>query len=158
MAFGISDVIAALSLIISSIAIVLTYRFRSHVSEVLELQKKVNSLWIDREKKRQQEKEEENKPTIGARLINWGTKKKRLRVFNAGQTTARNVSVELPDDNHFVVSNDLESKFPMEKMESGQKVDVIAATSMGSPSKHSIRLKWEDDQGKKFKKDALITD
>jgi hypothetical protein len=44
-----------------------------------------------------------------------------------------------------IVGTDIDSKFPLEVMEQHQSVELIAAVHMGSPSKITVELIWDDD-------------
>lgn len=80
---------------------------------------------------------------LSARLFKDG-KNWRVRVFNRGPSDARNVRVVVSDDGGFLNSNIVEDKFPMERMEVRQSVDLIASVHLQSPSKQDIRIIWND--------------
>lgn len=84
------------------------------------------------------------KADMGATLITLGTSKHRLRIFNKGRATARNVRLEFPDGEDFLIDSDLEGKFPMESMHPHQPVDLIAVWSHETKSKHKIKIIWDD--------------
>ena len=85
------------------------------------------------------------KADMGASLLTLGTSKHRLRIFNKGNAPARNVRVEFPKGQDFLIDSDLESKFPMETMHPHQPVDLIAVWTYGTNSKHTIKIVWDDD-------------
>jgi hypothetical protein len=55
------------------------------------------------------------------------------------------VSLSFPDGNDCLVQSDIDSKFPLETLDTLQSVELIASISLGSKSKHSIKLTWSDD-------------
>lgn len=55
------------------------------------------------------------------------------------------------------ISSDVSSKFPLEVLERHQSVELIAAVHLGTKSKHTIRLLWEDDAGTDNEKTIYAT-
>lgn len=85
------------------------------------------------------------KADMGANLLTLGTSKHRLRIFNKGKASARNVRLEFPEGQDFLIDSDIKSKFPMELMHPHQPVDLIATWMYGTKSKHTIKIIWDDD-------------
>lgn len=145
----IGNIIALLALILSGYATYRTHKFKESEQELFELQKKVNKLVLSKEKK---EADEATKANIGANFIKIGKAKHRLKVFNKGKATAYNVKIEFPDGNDLIIESDVEDKFPMEIVEQGQSVDLVAVSHTQSNNKLKIRLIWENDDGSKDEK------
>lgn len=47
-------------------------------------------------------------------------------------------------------------KFPMRAIEPGQAVELMAMVHMGTESKHSVRLHWEDANGANKELDVTL--
>ena len=85
------------------------------------------------------------KADLGASFIKLGSNKYRLKIWNKGVATARNVRIEFPEGNDLIMETELTDKFPMESLEKYQSVELIAAVHMQAKRKHVVRLIWEDD-------------
>ena len=83
---------------------------------------------------------------LGANFVKVGKSSYRLKIFNRGSVAARNVRIELADSEERCLDQaDVDSKFPHERMEPHQGVELIAIIHWGSKSKHPIKLMWDDD-------------
>jgi hypothetical protein len=83
---------------------------------------------------------------LGANFVKIGRNNYKLKVFNRGSASARNVRVEIEDEeSSCLIQSDIDSKFPHECLEPHQGVELIAAVHMGSKSKHPMKLIWDDD-------------
>ena len=69
-----------------------------------------------------------------------------LRKERGGPASARNVRIEFPEGNDCIIESELTDKFPFELLERHQAVELIAAVSMETKSKHKIKLLWDDDR------------
>jgi hypothetical protein len=67
------------------------------------------------------------------------------------------VRIDFPDGNDVVPQSEIERKFPLESLEQYQSVGLIAAVSMDTKSKHTIRLAWLDDCSEKNEKTVYAT-
>lgn len=86
-----------------------------------------------------------------------GGTKYRVKVFNRGKATARNVRLEYPDDDDLLIPNDVKGKFPLESLEPQSGVELIAAVHMGTQQKHTVRLLWSDDAKPANEKTVYLT-
>lgn len=94
--------------------------------------------------KEQGEAEAKSRADLGANFVKIG-RNYRLKIFNRGSAAARNVRVGFEDDeDHCFSQQDIDSKFPHERMEPHQGVELMAAIRWGS-RKHPIKLIWDDD-------------
>ncbi len=92
------------------------------------------------------------KADLGATFIKLGSNKYRLKIFNKGKSAARNVSIDFPEGNDCLIDSDIEAKFPLERMDPHQSVELIAAVHMKTKSKHVIKLSWSDDHAENNEK------
>jgi hypothetical protein len=125
---------------------------------------KQNSLWQSQERLnnmllQQGEREQLNasKADIGATFVKLGGGNYRLKIFNKGKAPARNVRIELPDDDDVIIASDINEIFPLESLEHLQSVELIAAPHLGSKLKHTIRLLWADDASENNEKKMHLT-
>ena len=85
------------------------------------------------------------KADLGASFVKLGSNKYRLKIWNKGRAPARNVHIDFPEGNDAVIDSEISEKFPLEILERHQAVELIAAVSMGTKRKHTVRLMWADD-------------
>ena len=142
MNFDAGDVIACLALILSGYATWRTGRFNEKQKSLIEGQKELTNLLLEKEKG---DVLDDKKADLGATFVKLGSSKHRLKIWNKGNATARNVKLEFPEGNDVLIQSDIDEKFPLESLEKYQSVELIAAVHMGTRRKHVIRLIWEDD-------------
>ena len=144
MPFGIEigEIIACLALLFSAYSIIKTVRFNKRQNSLIEIQERLNTLLLEKEVN---EVNRGKKSVLGANFIKLGSSKYRLKIWNQGKATARNVRIEFPGGNDVFIQSDLDSKFPLESLEQYQSVELIAAISMESNRKQTIKLIWSDD-------------
>ncbi|MBO6946403.1 MAG: hypothetical protein JJ855_00370 [Rhodospirillales bacterium] len=148
------DVIALCALALSLFATWKTLRFNDRQKSLIESQERLNHLLLGRE---ESEIIDSQRAELGASFIKLGNSQCRLKVFNRGRATARNVRIGFPDGCDVIVQSDVERKFPMESLEQHQSVELIAMRSFQTSSKHHIRLTWDDGTGKDQSKSVYAT-
>lgn len=154
MDVSLGDVISAIALLFSGYATWRSRGSRRKEEELIEIQYKLNALMLDKEER---EAQSANEAEIGANFISLGSKRHRLKVFNRGKATAYQVSIRFPEGNDCIIDADLQEKFPMESIEPGQAVELVASFSMHAKRKHAIKLSWKNAQGQPFEKNAHAT-
>jgi hypothetical protein len=137
-----SDIIAGLALLISAFAAWKTVQFNDKQKSLIESQEKLNKRLLERE---ESESISDKKADLGANFIKLGNSKHRLKIWNKGKTTARNISIEFPEGNDCIVQSDVSEKFPLEALDTHQSVELIATVYMSTKSKHAIKLIWSDE-------------
>ena len=140
-----SEVIAALALLLSGYATWRAHKFKKKEEELLDLQTKVNALILEKE---QREAIHATRAELGASFLSLGSNRYRLKIFNRGKAAAHSVAIEFPDGNDAIPESELNEKFPLEIMEPGQSVELIAAVHNGTRRKQAVHLKWTDLNGK----------
>lgn len=138
----VGDVIAVLAFLLSGYATWQTVSFNKKQKSLVESQEKLNNLHLEKENERAVK---EKSADLGASFIKLGSSKYRLKIWNKGSATARNVRIEFPEGNDVVIDSEVSDKFPMESLERHQSVELIAAVDMETKRKHVVRLIWEDD-------------
>lgn len=136
------DVIAGLAFLLSGYATWQTVSFNKKQKSLVESQEKLNNLLLEKES---EDALKEKSADLGASFIKLGSSKYRLKIWNKGSATAKNVRIEFPEGNDVVVDSEVSDKFPMESLERHQSVELIAAVHMQTKRKHVVRLIWEDD-------------
>ena len=136
------DIIAGLAFLLSSYATWQMVSFNKKQKSLVESQEKLNNLLLE---KGNDDLLKEKRADLGASFINLGSSKYRLKIWNKGASTAKNVRIEFPEGNDVIIDSELTDKFPMESLERHQSVELIAAVHMQTKRKHVVRLIWEDD-------------
>jgi len=154
MSVTLSDIIASLSLLLSIIATWESTKYKKLERELLEQQKKLNELILEKE---QREARLAESADLGASMVRLGSSRHRLRVYNRGPATAYNVKIDFPEGNDVVIEADLHEKFPLETMEPGQSVELVAAVAMETRRKLAVRLSWENQEGTPSEKTIYVT-
>lgn len=136
------DVIAGLAFLLSGYATWQTVSFNKKQKSLVESQERLNNLLLEKEN---EGAVKEKSADLGASFIKLGSSKYRLKIWNKGSATARNVRIEFPEGNDVVSDSEVSNKFPLESLERHQSVELIAAIHMQTKRKLVIRLTWEDD-------------
>ncbi|OOW97738.1 hypothetical protein Xvtf_00015 [Xanthomonas campestris pv. vitistrifoliae] len=147
--FSTGDGIAVAAFLLSAYATWKTYQFNEKQKGLIESQERLNRLLPDKEAS---EASSTKKADLGATFIKLGSNKYRLKIFNKGKSAARNVSIDFPEGNDCLIDSDIEAKFPLERMDPHQSVELIASVHMQTKSKHVIKLSWSDDHAESNEK------
>lgn len=141
-----SAVAAFAALIMSGLSLHKTNKFNDRQNQLAETTERLNQMLIDREAA---EGLAAKRADLSANLIEVGRNNHRLKVFNRGRGTARNVRMTVLDDDEVscLATNDVRDKFPVPIMEQHQAVEVIALRHFQSSNRAHIRLEWDDDTG-----------
>ena len=143
------DIIAGLALLFSVYATVTTARFNRRQKSLIESQERLNNLLLDKEKAGSAG---EKMADLGASFVNFGSGKHRLKIWNRGRCIAGNVTLEFPEGNAVLIPSDIDQKFPLETLETQQSGELLAVVTMGTKSKHAIKLIWSDDHSERNEK------
>ena len=138
----VGDVIAGLAFLLSSYATWQTVSFNKKQKSLVESQEKLNNLLLAKES---EDALKEKRADLGASFIKLGNSKCRLKIWNKGAATAKNVRIEFPEGNDIVIESEVLDKFPMESLEKHQSVELVAAMTLQTKRKHVVKLIWEDD-------------
>ncbi len=137
-----SEIMASAALVISAYATWKTIRFNKRQEAFIESQEKLNTQLL---KRQTSESEDAQKANLSARFISSGPNKYKLKIYNQGKASARNIQIEFPDDDSIFLKSEINEKFPHERMDTYDSIELIAPRSMGNKSKYAIELTWEDD-------------
>ena len=143
MAITIGDFIALLAFILSAYATIQTVRFNKKQKLFIELQEKLNNLLLEKESS---VAINEKKADIGASIIPIGNRERRVKIWNKGKATARNIHISFPTGNdNFIYQHDITEKFPLEALETFASVELLVMPGSRVKPKQVIRLQWDDD-------------
>lgn len=137
-------VVSALALALACYSTWITMRFNKRQTAFETTAEQLNRLLIEKEAG---EAEANRSADISASFYKAGRTTYRLKVFNRGKGTARNVRFDVLDESDLFLSDDIERKFPIPSLEQHGAVELIAAVHMASPSRAHVRLTWDDDNG-----------
>lgn len=142
MTVSLESIFAGLAFLLSCYATFVTVRFNQRQKALIESQEQLNAMLL---KQGQQEASNAGRADLGATFVKLGSTKVRLKIWNKGKATARNVRIEIADADDIFIPSEIDEKFPLETLEQHQFVELIASPHMGSKLKHAVRLMWEDD-------------
>lgn len=141
---SLSDIVASLALLLSGYSIKKTVDFNKRQKEFIETNDKLNKMLLEKET---QDALQQRKADISANFIKIDKNNYRLKVFNKGKNTAKNIRIEFPEGNELLIKSDVNRKFPVPILEQHQSVELIAIIYYGSPNRIKIKLSWDDDYG-----------
>jgi hypothetical protein len=149
-------VTAVLAFVFSIYTFRKTHKLSEKQVELVEDQKRLNRMLVEKE---EVEARNTKKANVSARLVKVMNNNWRVKIFNMGKAEARHVRIEFDtdSDNGILAKSDVESKFPMDRLEPQQGVDLIASLHLNSPSKIPINLIWDDDTGNDHSKTVDLT-
>jgi hypothetical protein len=128
-----------LSLIVSVIAILCSiFTYFIHDRKLKKQETQINEYQL---KKNKDEQLEQKKASVKANLIKEDKGQMIIKVFNAGKAIARNISLNMNDENIIVLMN----PFPYEFLNPQESTEIIFSTHEGSPDKLLIDIMWDDD-------------
>lgn len=144
------DIIAGVALAIAIYSAWTTSRFNKRQMAFEETTERLNLLLIDREAS---ETEAAKRADISANFYKAGKGDYRLKVFNRGKGTAKNVRFESLDDSRLFIESDVARYFPVPVLEQHASVELIGAVHLRSSSRAHIRLIWDDEAGQDHMKE-----
>ncbi|WP_324740094.1 hypothetical protein U8326_10015 [Tsuneonella sp. CC-YZS046] len=148
---------AWLALLLAGISLYKNHRSDKRQDELAATTEQLNRLLIERETQAGQDSKRAdlsaNLITVGQRRL--GSSIWRLKVFNRGQGTARNVRlIDLQEGESVLAQNVIRQKFPVPILEQHQWVEVAAIQHLSGPSRAHVKLVWDDDSGENHEKEV----
>lgn len=141
---GVSELVAFLALGVAVWSVIQNRRFNRRQNEFAETAERLNHLLIEREAS---DKKQQIRADLSADFVKTGKSSYRLKVFNRGAASARNVRLELLSGKDLITDHELEQKFPFPLLERQQHVDVMVRLHMQSSRRAQMRITWDDDSG-----------
>lgn len=139
---GAGEVMGGVALILSGYAIWKTSRLEKQHQALKRSQERMDHFLEEKETERLLL---ESKADLGAEFVKDEGKKPCLRIWNKGKGQARNVRIEFPEGNSFIVQAEVDQIFPLETLDSLQSVEISAVTHMVVKRKNVVRLLWSDN-------------
>ena len=143
-------IIAAISLLVAIISLIKS-------SKAQKLQNKINKLELEIKKneieKIKSEKEEASNSCVEARVIKISDGKYKLKVWNSGNVTVRNVNLAT-DIKGILLLNDIT---PYEELEQNKSFEIPLIVYNGTPRKFKVTTSWENQEGQKLDKTQLVS-
>lgn len=139
-----SDVVAVLALLLAGVSFVQTARFNRRQNQFAETAARLNELLIARETG---ESAQQRRADVSANFVKVGQSNYRLKIFNRGEATAREINLELLDAAELISEREMQQKLPIPQLERHQVVELIASIHMNSPRRARLRLTWNDEAG-----------
>ena len=149
-----SDIIAFFAFCLALYSTIKTHQFNQRQQRLIDTQNELSKLLL---RKEQNEALEKYSADVSANFIKLSSNDRRLKVFNKGKQTAKNIRIEFPEGNDLVIESDINRKFPLATLEPHQSVELLATSSFGSPSKITVKLIWDDSIKKENTKTLTIT-
>jgi len=136
------DIFAGLAFLLSCFATGMTLWFNHRQNSLIQSQERLNNMLLQQGER---DARDAARADLGATFIKLGSSKYRLKVWNKGKATARNIRIDFPDGNDIVDDSEIREKFPLESLDQHQSVELTAALYMTGKLKHTVRLIWEDN-------------
>lgn len=133
-------IISGISLLVAILSFILSLPTQ-------RLQNKINQLEVKLKEYELAEVEKENKKSacVEGRVIKIGKGKYRLKVWNSGNATAKNVTASFNKGSNIIMMDS--EKMPFEELEPQKNFEIVLVIHNGSSRKFTITTTWEDGSG-----------
>jgi hypothetical protein len=138
----INDLASVVAVVLSFLSIIASIIIYLNQRRYIKTQDKLNILLL---RKEQADIDSEGQADVSANVVHIATNKYKIRVFNKGKARAKDVIIRFPEDNAWVIKDDI---FPLEFLDPGKSVDLILMLFAGSQSKTKALLSWQDRRGR----------
>ena len=140
----VGDGVAVAAFVIAVWSAVRTDRFNKRQTVFEQTSERLNLILIGKEA---EESEAQKRADISANFYQAGKGDYRLKVFNRGRGTAKNVKFESMDQGSLFMEDDIMHQFPIPRLEQHQSIELIGAMHNDSPRRAHIKLTWDDESG-----------
>ncbi|MEL4180224.1 hypothetical protein [Roseateles sp. PN1] len=144
------DIPAYLALCLSIASLGITFGFNGRQRKFFENQELLNKQMM---RQIDDQAKEKRQADLGARIVKQGNGN-RLKVFNSGKAPARHVRMEILDGSEMLIATEVSEKFPVDQIDPGSGIELIAITMLSGPRKVKVRFLWEDDHSAQQEKIA----
>lgn len=139
-------VISGVSLLFSIISFAVSIKSQNLQDKVNEMELKLKKYELA-----EKEKEQQKAPCIEARINHIAKDKYKIKIWNSGNATAKNVTASWKKESRILFFD--QEKMPFELLEPQKSFDLAISTYSGSPGKLCITTEWEDSDGQKHNKE-----
>lgn len=150
---SLSDMLALLAFLVAIWSAVQTGRFNRRQNNFAETAERLNQLLIAKEKT---ETDQQRQADLGANFYKAGKGNYRLKVFNRGAVTAKNVRLDFIEGADLVDDQELARKFPLPLLERQQSIELICFVHQSSSRRAHIKLTWDDEEAADHTKELWI--
>jgi|GEM_PF-438569 len=161
MSISTGDVIATGALVLSAGAlavsvwsVLVTKRFNRRQIAFERTAEQLNQLLIEKEAL---ENQAQRRAEISVSTYRLGNSDTRLKVFNRGKATARNVTIEEVGDASLLMPSEIARKFPAPMLEPHGMIELMVVRHLSSPSRTEVLVGWDDDSGQGHSKPMAVT-
>ena len=144
-------IISALSLLVAIISIAKSSKAQKLQNKVNEIELKLKEYELDKVTK---EKEAANSALVQARIIRLGKDQYRLKIWNSGGGTARNVTARFEDNPQIIMFDN--DKMPFEELEPMKSFEVVLLVHRGSAHKAKVLTEWDNPEGVHSSKSQMV--
>ena len=148
---SVSDIISIAGTVIALVALIVSFFAVRKANKFGATTDRLHKMQIERE---EAENVASKKADLSANMIKVGKSDYRLKVFNRGKGTARNVRLtDLTGANSIIIPGSIEDKFPIPIFEQHQQVELSTAVTKDSSLGCHIKLQWDDKMGADYEKE-----
>lgn len=144
-------ILSGISIVIAIISFIKSLKAQKLQNKVNELDARIKEYELE---KIEQAKTEANSFVIKARAIKIEKNNYRLKIYNAGNITAYNVTANIPNGYNIMLLN---SKMPFELLEPQNSFEECLVVHMGFSPKFKVELNWSDNNGREYKNEQLCS-
>lgn len=142
---NLGDIGSIVSAIVALVALILSMISMRKANKFGATSDRLNRILIERE---QAEWIASKKADLSANMVKVGKNDYRLKIFNRGKGTARNVRLtDLTGASSVLIASDIQRKFPVPILEQHQTVELVAAVTLSTGPSGHIKLRWDDETG-----------
>lgn len=131
-------VISGISLIVALVSLVFSIKSQSLQNKVNEIELKLKKYELD---------EKEKGACVEARIIHVSRNEYRIKVWNSGNSVAKNVVASWECSEGIVLID--RNKMPFEELEPQKSFELVISTFDSAPGKLEIKTEWETETGEK---------
>lgn len=138
-------ILSGVSVIIAVISIIQSSKAQKLQNKINELDTKIKEYELEKIEK---EKTEASASIVKARAVKVGKNNYRLKIYNAGNTVAYNVSAKISNEYSVFLFQD---KMPFEELQPQDGFEQSLIIYNGSDRKFKVELTWQDKDGNEHK-------
>ena len=144
-------ILSGVSVIIAVISIIQSSKAQKLQNKINELDTKIKEYELEKIEK---EKTKAVSSIIKARAINVGKNSYRLKIYNAGNTVAYNVSAQISNGCGIILYKD---KMPFEELASQDGFEECLIVYANAERKFKVELTWQDNDRKEHKSEQYCS-
>lgn len=139
------------AIVLSILSYIDSKKAKNIQDNVFKLEEQLKRYELEEKEK---EREESTKPSIEARIVNIARHKYKLKIWNSGKSTAYNIDFQVPSEYNGIIWKD---KAPYEFLGPQKSFEEHVIVYNGTPSKFTITMTWESEQGVQYTEEQLLS-